>query len=130
LAVGDPRRFTNSSQAFIFATGPTTQINVDRSIPGNPNGSLFLRKPAGSCTAGNPCSNAIANPNGHSGGTNWPVGSAGFNAASAWINGGLGPMPIELAQLIGLTNRAPSSPASRTGITAGRLLADLFRRPQ
>jgi hypothetical protein len=36
-----------------------------------------------------PCNNSIANATGHGGGTVWPSGSAGFNAATAWINGGL-----------------------------------------
>jgi hypothetical protein len=43
-------------------------------------------------------------------------------------------MPIELAQFLGLvdraplTDRAPVLPSSSTGTTAGKILADLFRR--
>src|SRR5215475_4315033 len=64
-------RFTDEPSAFTFA--------VNRSISGNPNGSLFLEKPAQL--------NGVM----HGGGQLWPPGSAGYNAAVSWINGGLNP---------------------------------------
>ena len=65
----DARRFTNQAEAFTFA--------VNRSVSGNPAGSLFLQKPGGTASPA------------HGGGTNWPPGSAGNTAATNWINGGL-----------------------------------------
>jgi len=48
-----------------------------RAVSMNPGGSLFLQKPSGAVS--------------HTGGTVWPSGSAGYNAAVSWINGGLRP---------------------------------------
>ena len=120
LATGG-RQFTNSSQAFTFA--------VNRSVANNPTASLFLRKPAGLCTAGNPCSNAFTNPNGHSGGSQWASPSAGFTAASNWINGGMGPEALLLTRTLGAPRRIPVNPSTRSG-ALDRLADSLLIRPR
>ena len=76
----DPRFFDSEGTAFTFAK--------NRSISGNPGGSLFLKKPSGACTVGTPCS-SLENPTSHGGGTVWPNPSSGYTAATNWINGGL-----------------------------------------
>jgi hypothetical protein len=65
----DPRHFNTQGEAYTFA--------LNRSIAGNPGGSLFLQKASG----------AVA----HSGGTVWPNGSAAYNTAASWINTGRAP---------------------------------------
>lgn len=63
------KRFSNQSTAYNFA--------VARSNAGNPDGSTFLVYASGG--------------SGHSGGAQWPVGSAAYNTARSWMTSGMAP---------------------------------------
>jgi hypothetical protein len=68
FGAGDPRNFTNQTEAYNFA--------IARSSNNNAN-SLFLVKASGG--------------NSHGGGTVWASGGAAYNTALAWINSGRNP---------------------------------------